>query len=373
MQLPVLTFGGLIEQMAAGLQGAAGQLIDLTIGSVLRAMLESCASVALWLQWMVLQVLAATRASTCVGPDLDSWMADYAFIRLPGAQASGLVTFSRYTVGIEATIPVGTIVRTSDGSEQFAVTQDDSNPAWNGNGGYTLAASLAGVTVPALCSTYGASGNVQAGAISVLATSIPGVDIVSNTNAFADGLAIEADAAFRARFLLYINSRSLATETAVLNAVASVQPGLRMTVIENVDNTLNAQPGSFMVFADDGTGALNIGLLQSIQSAVDLVRPVAVRFGVAGPVNVQAAVEVVLETSNPFTHAAVAASVQQAILAWIPGLPIAGTLAISRLDAIAHAADPTVISVTSSLINGLDMDLVAPVNGVIVPGSVVVT
>ncbi|MEJ0047591.1 MAG: hypothetical protein WDN04_16785 [Rhodospirillales bacterium] len=77
MQLPVQTFTGLMQQMAAAVQGGATQLIDLTVGAVLRALLEAAASVALWLQWLIVQVLSATRAATSAGPDLDSWMADF--------------------------------------------------------------------------------------------------------------------------------------------------------------------------------------------------------------------------------------------------------------------------------------------------------
>jgi hypothetical protein len=84
-------------------------------------------------------------------------------------------------------------------------------------------------------------------------------------------------------------------------------------------------------------------------------------------------VVVALETSNSLTHAAIAARVQQAIVAWIQALPIAGTLAVSKLDAIAHATDPSVVSVTSTLINGVASDLVASQTAVILPTSVVVT
>jgi uncharacterized phage protein gp47/JayE len=373
MQLPVLTFSGLVEQMAAGVQGTATQLIDLTVGSVLRALLESCASVALWLQWLILQVLASTRAATSTGPDLDSWMADFSFVRLPGAAAAGAVTFARSTVGLSCVVPVGCTVLTSDGSLSFAVIEDDTNPAWNGAGGYMLAAQQASVAVPVQCTTVGPAGNVQAGTVGLLASPIPGVDTVSNAAPFTGGVSAEPDAAFRARFQLYINSRSLATVTAILDAVEAVQQGLRTTVIENVDAALNATPGGFLVVADNGTGSPGTALLSAVQGAVDAVRPIGAVFAVQGPAVVQASVTVVLETSNPLTHAAVAASAQQAILAWIQGLPIAGTLAISRIDALAHAADASVVSVTSTLINGAAQDLTAPVNGVIVPASVVVS
>ena len=372
MQLPVLTFSGLIEQMAASVQGASAKLIDLTIGSVLRAMLEASASVALWLQWLVLQVLTMTRAATSVGADLDSWMADYSFFRLGSSPASGIVTFSRYTVGLATVIPVGCLLLTKDGSQSFSVTADDSNPAWNGVNGYNLAAQQASVSLPAQCVVTGTSGNVQAGTIALLGSPINGVDSVTNTASFAGGLDAEPDGDFRARFQLYINSLSLGTVSAILNAVMAVQQGLRATVLENVDPKLNMVPGSFLVVADNGTGMPGAALLQSIQEAVNAVRPIGSRFAVQPPAVATASVAVVLETSNPLTHGAVAASVQSAILAWIAGLPIAGTLAISKIDAIAHATDPSVLSVTSTLINGTANDLLAPETAVILPGSVVV-
>ena len=62
MILPLQNFTTLVQNMAAGVQGSAAQLIDLSVGSVLRALLEACASVALWMQWLILQVLSMTRA-----------------------------------------------------------------------------------------------------------------------------------------------------------------------------------------------------------------------------------------------------------------------------------------------------------------------
>jgi hypothetical protein len=53
MQLSLQNFSSLMEGMAAAVQGAASSLVDLTVGSVLRAILEANASVALWLQWLI--------------------------------------------------------------------------------------------------------------------------------------------------------------------------------------------------------------------------------------------------------------------------------------------------------------------------------
>jgi hypothetical protein len=60
--LSLRTFDDLVGSMAGAVQGACSQLVDLTIGSVLRVVLEANASVALWMQWLILCVLQTTRA-----------------------------------------------------------------------------------------------------------------------------------------------------------------------------------------------------------------------------------------------------------------------------------------------------------------------
>jgi len=79
-----------------------------------------------------------------------------------------------------------------------------------------------------------------------------------------------------------------------------------------------------------------------------------------------------LETSDANTLQAIESNIQAAILAWISGLPIGGTLAVSKLEAIAHATDSSVVSVTSTTINGSAMDLSATQNNIIAPLSVVI-
>jgi len=372
MILPLQNFTTLVQNMAATVQGGAAQLIDLTVGSVLRALLESCASIALWMQWLILQVLSMTRASTSTGADLDTWMADFSFTRLPGAAAAGAITFARYTIGIATTIPVGTVVSTSDGTQSFAVIEDSGNPAWNGTNGYFLGAAIASFTVPAQAILAGSAGNVLPNTIQLLKTAITGVDTVANGQAFVGGLDAESDSAFRLRFQLYINSRSLATSSAVEFAVASLRQGLRYVVLENVDAHGQFSPGNFCVFVDDGTGYPPGVLIDDASSAVEAVRPIGATYSVKAPDVVSVSVSMKLATSNALTATQVAESVQQNIIGWVESLPIAGTLAISKIDAIAHNTDPSVVSVLGTTINGAAVDVTAPYNGVLVPVSVTV-
>jgi len=372
MILPLQNFTTLVQNMAAGVQGGASQLIDLSIGSVLRALLEACASIALWMQWLILQVLSMTRAATSSGSDLDSWMADFSLTRLAGSPAAGFVTFSRYTVGIATTIPVGEQVRVGNGTQSFAVVAAPSNPAWNGANGYSLTASSAGVTVPVQALLPGSAGNVQPNAIQLITSPIPGVDTVTNSLAMTGGIDPESDAAFRLRFQLYINSRSLATGTAVAYAIASVQQGLRYAVLENVDTLGNPLPGNFCVVLDDGTGDPPASLISEAGAAIEAVRPIGATYAVNGPVVVEASVAMAVSTSNPLTAAQVKTQIQQNVTAWIAGLPIAGTLAISMIEAIAHNTDPSVVSVSETTINGADLNVTAPDNGVLLCSGVTV-
>jgi len=349
--------------MAATLQGSATSLVDLSVGSVLRASMEASASIALWMQWLILQVLAVTRAATSTAADLDSWMADFSLVRLPGSPASGTVTFSRYTPGIQAFIGCGTIVRTNDGTQSFTVVSQPSNPSWNGSSGYILASSNISLDVPVLALSAGTLGNVQAGVIGLLAVPLAGIDTVNNAAPLTGGLDAESDAALRSRFQAYINSRSLATSQAIGFAISSVRQGLRFAVLENLNQAGEAAPGNFTVVVDDGTGVLTSELAASVAAAVEAVRPIGSTYSVTSPVLIDVSVQMTLQTDNAATHQAVAGLVQASVAGWIGGLPIASTLAISKLDAIAHGCDPSVTSVTGTTINLAALDITAPQNG----------
>src|SRR5208282_4965010 len=100
----------------------------------------------------------------------------------------------------------------------------------------------------------GSAGNVLANTISLIATAIPGVDLVTNQAATQSGLNAESDAAFRLRFQNYLQSRSRATISAVGYAICSIQQGLDFVIAENVDPSGARLIGSFVITVDDGSG-----------------------------------------------------------------------------------------------------------------------
>lgn len=371
MQLQLQTFSTLINNAAAAVQGAAAQLIDLTVGSTLRAILEANASMALWLQWLILQVLRMTRASTSADADLDSWMADYAMVRLPATKAVGNVAFSRFTNVGSALVPVGMSVRTADASQTFLVQANSSHPSWSaGQNSYLLASGSTSIVVPVTAAMAGIAGNVQAGSISLIAASLPGIDAVTNSVGLVGGIDAETDNAFRSRFIDYIASLSRATTIAVKAAISGVELGLNFTVTENIAPDGLSRPGSFLAVVDDGTGAPLPSLLTRVAAAIEAVRPVGTTYAVIPPTLVNAAIVTAVATDGSVPHGTAVAAVRNAISSYVSGLPIGAPLAFARITQIAFAASAAVTNVTGITVNGGTGDINPTATGVVRPSSI---
>jgi len=368
MQLKLLDFASLVARASAAVQGASKLLVDLSVGSTLRAILEANASLALWMQWLILQVQKMTRAATSDGADLDSWVADFGLARLPAVPAVGQVRFARFTPTEVALVPVGTLVRTADAQQGFRVQADPAHPAWDGSqAGYVIGAGVAGVVVKVAAVAPGSAGNVQPGAVSLIADALAGVDTVANDAALQGGLDAEGDDALRVRFRDYLASRSRATRVAVGHAVASLRQGLRYTITETPGT------GGFVVTVDDGSGAPSAGLLSDAADAIDAVRPLATSFVVQPPVVNLVNVSLTIATAAGAVHGEVAAMVQLAVSSHLNAMDIGADLSWSRIAQLAYDASPLVTNVSAVLVNGAVGDLSPGAAGVIRAGSVIVS
>lgn len=373
MQLLLRNFSTLVEQTAAAVQGSAAQLLDFTTGSVLRAILEANASLALWLQWLILLVLQTTRLATSGGSDVDSFGADFGMTRLTAIAAQGSVTFSRYTPTMATFIPIGTTITTSDSTTQFSVVTDITNAAWSASqNGYLLGVGVASVSVPVTATVAGSAGNVLPGTISLITSALPGVDTITNALALTIGLDAETDAAFRLRFQGFINSRTRATVQAVSYATTSIQQGVNCTVQENTDGNGDYRPGKFLVTVDDGSGSPPATLLSSIQTAVDVVRPVGSIFAVNAPTIMPADISLALTIVQGSNRATAIAAVNAAIATFVNNLPVGGSLPYTRLAQLAYGASPAVNNVTGLTLQGGIADLDAAPATVIKVGSLAI-
>lgn len=373
--LGLQNFTTLVQNEAAAMQGAATAPLNFDPGSVLRAIVEADASQQLWLQYLILLVLGVVRLATSQGADADSFGADFSFVRLPAVAASGSVTFGRYATGQAAFIPVGAQVVTADGTQTFNVTADTTNAAYVAGppAGYSIGPTVASVTVPVQAVNAGTQGNVLAGTISLIVAGIAGIDTVTNSAAFTTGVDAETDAAFRARFVNFINSRASGTPTAVSYAVQQIQQGLSWTIQENQTANGTYTPGTFVVTVDNGTGSPPSSLISTAAAAVQLVRPVGSVAVVQGPTEIAATITLTITVSASAVKAQITPLVATAITAYVNGLGVGATLPYSRIAQVAYDASASITNVTAVLVNGATADLVPTQSQVVRIGSVVVS
>lgn len=367
------TFDLLVDTQVTYVQGKNAQLVDMRPGSILRAVLESNAAIGLWLESNILLVLQAIRASTAVGPDLDSWMADFGLVRLAAQPSFGIVTFARFTATSQAVVTVGALVQTADNSQRFAVIADNTNPQFSViNQNYTLPVGMASLGILVQAVNSGIQGNVSAHQINSLVAPITFIDTVDNGLAFTTGVNAESDAAFRIRFINYINSLSKATPQAIRYALSTLSAGVKYTLVENKNLDGSQHLGYFYAVVDDGTGSPSTAFLTAAYNAVDAVRPTSITFGIFAPGTLGVVVVMTISTLAGYVHATVAAAVATAITAYINSLAIGQTFAYERLRAVAYSIGG-VDQVLTATINGGVVDVVPAGNVVIEPTSVTVS
>lgn len=372
------TFSQIVQEWAAVAQASLTQAGSTTIlnfsdGTFLRAIGEGTSSVALWLQGLILKLLTVTRLSSSKGGDADTFVEDFGMARLPPNAATGNVTFSRAIGTYPAVVPVGALVESSDGSQDFAVIADPTNGAYSatvadGGPGYTIPAAVLSMSLPVqfvfpdgtVFGTYtGPVGNVQANAITILKTGISGVDSVTNAAPFTNGFLAEQDDALKARFLLYIASLAKGTEGALGYAIQTVQQGLEYQIWE---------PGvggftQLTLYVDDGSGAIPSDTLAAAQAAVVAYRAAGVQTAVFGATKVNADVTMTITTAAGYYHPTVVAQVVAALTLYINGVglgktPSDGMISYGKLYQVAFEASPGVIDVTGYSLNSAQADLV---------------
>jgi uncharacterized phage protein gp47/JayE len=374
MQLPIRSFAQLVQDMSASLQGSVTGLVDLTVGSVLRSILEANASVALWLQWMMIRVLQTTRAATSTGTDLDTWMDDFSVARLAAIPAVGQITFSRYATSQQATVPLGTVVKTTDGLVAYQVTCDTSLPSWSAAANaYIMPPAVGSLTLPVAAVVAGAGGNLGANTITRIGTTLPGIDAATNTLPMSGGCDAETDDALRSRFQKYLASLWRATPAAIGFAILGLQQGLSFHIDENVTAGGIPRQGSFLITIDDGSGAPPQSVLNAVSNVVESYRPIGSTFCVQPPLLISAAVTVSVQWKPGVSVGLTAQTVSDAISRYIEQLTIGESLSVSRVILVAFQSSDMVDDVLTVAINGQSSELAAGPTSVIRPSAVTVS
>lgn len=368
MALSLLNFPTMVSNAAAACQAACSKLLNLAVGSVIRSILESSASVGMWIQYVIVQVWLATRLATSTGTEADTFVGDFGLTRLPANPSTGMVTFSRFYSGMSALVvpyfnadgstnTSGAQVITVDLAQAFGVTVDTTLPTWNSAmGGYLVQSGIISADIPVQALVAGSAGNIQAGAIALLSIAVPGIDTVSNVTVFSNGADAESDVNLKARFQTFVATRARATLAAVKNAIQSVQQDLSYAVIEDTLPNGTRSPGFFTATVDDGTGNPTDALLAAVYAAIDLVRPIGSAFTVQRPAVITAAVNMTITASAGYNKGTLQGLVAASIETYINGLGIGQSLSYTRLSALGYGVTG-VSAVSNVLLNGGTADI----------------
>ncbi|MBR0560329.1 baseplate J/gp47 family protein [Neokomagataea anthophila] len=353
------SFTTMVSSSLTAVQASCAQIVDVSIGSPTRALMEAVGGVGLWLQYAVIQALQRTRLGTSTGDDCDSFVADFGMTRLPGVASTGVVTLMSFTPDAQSAVILPSVmVRTVSGLS-FGVVRNEAHPAWSSSiGGYVRSRGQESIDVPVVCQKYGVIGNVDVGAISLMGTAVAGIDTVTNEAAFSNGFDAESDEQLRARFPLWLAAQATASKAAIASAVTNVQNGLNYTLEDGRAADGSFCSGYFTAIINDGSGAPSKQLLQNVYSAIDNVRALGVGFAVHGPTVLPISISMTVSVQGLVSEQEVQEAISEAIRHDIINSSIGAGYAYSRLSYLAYVGTGIdVKSVSNVLLNGTKEDI----------------
>jgi uncharacterized phage protein gp47/JayE len=369
MALPTKSFNQIVTDQATAMQAQTNN-IKFPVGSINLGLIQANAGIGLWIQAMVLEALNQFFANTARGINLDTWMAQFQFTRNAATQTTGNCTFSRFTATGQAVVPVGSQVETTSPSIiVFTVYADTDNPNYSAVlDGYVMANTVATVSVPVIANVAGTSGNVGENTINAIVGTIVGVDQVNNPLAFSDGEDAESDAAFFARFILFINSLFAASLSAVEYAVSSVADVRKSKVVSNKNQAGDEQRGFFYV----SIYPYSTANYNAVVTTVSRVRGLTIDFGVYEAAALAADVTATVTIQQGYVSNDVKDQIIASITTFInsTAIQIGGTLRLSDLIwLIKSANESAIISISGLQINSVAADLTSTNFQLIVPGA----
>ena len=216
----------IVAQMLSGL-GVSLPALDTTIGSPVRSILDVVAeSIA---EAYADQYLLSYQYDiyTKAGSDLDNYVAQFGFTRLPGTRSTGSITFSRTSAApSDVYIPTGTQV------------SDNNTPPdiFNTLTPVILAQGTTSCSVPIQANVAGVAGNVSANTIINCTNNLSGFSSLTNPSGLTGGSDPESDDKLRARFLATV-FRNMAGTTPMFLGVALEDPDVSQANVVGATKT----------------------------------------------------------------------------------------------------------------------------------------
>lgn len=240
-----------LDALVAGFESNIGDELPNAQASFLRTLYLPVAEQIVDLQNDAGLVLDASQIDYASGTALDLLTALIGVPRRDAQKATGTVAFSRASAAAQDyTIPAGTRVQT-ESTDPVAFETDAEA---------TLTTGSTSVDVDVTAVTAGQQGNVAAGTVTVLLSSVPGVESVENGADMTGGADGESDDALRARAKDSVAQGKSATAKALIEAVEELAGVTKVDIFINntgQDNTgIGGLPDhSFELIVDGGADA----------------------------------------------------------------------------------------------------------------------
>lgn len=367
MSLVTQNFQDFVTNYIAAFASQTGVTPVLNSGDPLEGLADAEATNCMFLQFQAQSTTFFARAQTCVGPDLDSFCAQFNFFRQGAQFASGQVTLSIPLPAVtQIVIPVGTIVQTTAGAIQYQLIADTNQAAYNaGLQAYVLPVNATSITASVKALVAGSASNVQEGQLVTFGSSAYGVTAVTNLAPITNGADQQSDANFLAAFENYIQSLSKGTYLAILSACQQTFPDYTYTIINvnpygALDYLGNPIAGWFTVIVNNPGETVPSGDITTLFNALDNVVAYPVQYSVIAATPVLPPIQLDVSTVPNAVASVVEAAVQTAIIGYVNSLPTGAKLYISNLINVAMNSSSLITSVEnlSVTINSLPDDFV---------------
>jgi hypothetical protein len=215
--------------------GARSPLTDISVGSVVRTLLEAVARELAVVHEEINEAYRAGYIDHATGISLDYVVALLDVRRRNADFAGGAVTFFRGTGAGPVTVPAGTRVTTDGGQVVFETRAER-----------TMQPGQPNLTVEVLATVAGEAGVVPAGALSRLVAPPEGIVRVTNADATVRPAAAETDEELRIRAKVKLRGLNQATVAAVLAAATGAgadQVELHDPLFPPADSAAWTEPG----------------------------------------------------------------------------------------------------------------------------------
>jgi len=352
------------EQLIQQMLDALPDDFDKTEGGFNYDVVAACATILTQSAEWAKHILEIVFAQTSYGEHLEMRVGEHGIERLPATHATGQITVTAQP----GTLPVFRAATPADPitgapSVEFETEEE-------------VLVDVSGVaSVPIRAVEAGAGGNVIAGAINVLATSLPGVASITNEEPTAGGADEESDEALLERYLLMVRTPSAGGNIADYVNWAREVPGVG---------------GAAVVPVEGGSGTVTIALigtdkLPASQAVVDAVQDYIAPDGALGggkapigaSVSVEAAttldvdVSATLVIANGYNASTVRSAAEAKIAAYLELIVFAADNDV-KYSRIANAILDTdgVLDYSDLSVNGGTANIAVGAKVVAVPGAV---